>query len=707
MFSTKAQVLSTSTTSICRGDSVVFTISDISDTDTVVIYSATNVSRYDTIVSSTCTFTPDTTTIYTVVSINDSTVFAPPVLIQVHNIPTISLYHVRVACNEFTIHYDLINATLPVQYYWSNGVANTSNTIHGGDTTIIYLSDYNGCTVTDTISIPLDTLVTIDSIWSNPETCILGTAGIQASGGVISYTWDDSSHAQVRELCQGTYHVVAINQNGCSVDTSIVVNKIEDLVAIVPYFSQISYYGGSTEVSIVPIHGTAPYSYLWSNGATDSIQQLQAGSYYCVVIDANGCSDTVELNITQPTNLFVTVDVPTLHCSDQNALITPTVSGGIPPYTYTWNGVSVIPPINVSVSGNYSLVVTDANGYSQTTSVSVQFPTPITASISASATEITAGTPVILSASLADEYIWSTGETTQSITVYPSTTCDYWLFVRNNSGCSDWANITITVTGGDNPGGGDTGGTTGNQLSFNLGSLQNVCWNSDPIVLQNYVTVNPFNGGQVNFVGPGVAGGVFYPSSVGMAGTYEIIASYYDPLLNTQSSATQSITVHPSTTLDWTLPQSTVGLYDAPIHLAGGVPTGGFYSGVGVVQQGGEYFFYPSSAGIGTHMLFYEYNNDYGCYSNTSKTINVVYSTSIEDYDQGISVYPNPVENTLTLELMDSYDTQLFDMLGKRLYSFGQLSGTNELEVSSLSKGIYILQCTSESGVFVKKIVKK
>lgn len=708
IFVSRAQVLTPNRTSICKGDSVNFIVSGVNNTDTVVIYSETNDGAYfDTIIGNTAGYSPEVTTVYTLFSVNDSVMFTPTICIQVHDLPIISLYSERIACNTFAIHYNIFSGYLPVTYYWNNGVANMSNTISGGDTTVIYLTDYNGCLITDTISVPVDTFVVIDSIWSNPETCNFGVAGFHATGGQITYTWDDSSHVQVRDLCHGTYHVAASNQYGCAADTDIVVENIQNPMAIIPSYSPITSYGGNTSLSVLAIYGAVPYTYQWSNGSTDSIITVGAGSYYCIVTDANGCSDTtITIDITQPSNLSVYVDIPIVHCSDNSVQIVPIVSGGEQPYSYTWNGVSVIPPISVTTSGNNILVVTDANGLSQPVAVPIQFPVSITATINASATQVSAGTPVILTANQADEYIWSTGATAQSIVVTPTETSNYWLYVSNDSGCSDVTSISIVVTGGDNPG----GGTIENQITFELGNIHDVCWNSEPIVLQNYVTVAPFNGGQVNFTGPGVAGGVFYPSSVGMSGTYQIIASYYDPVNHTTSEAAQSITVHPSTTLDWQLAQSTVGLYSTPFRLTGGIPSGGIYSGTGVVQQGNEYFFYPSTAGVGTHMLFYEYTNSWGCYSNTSKVITVIDNTSVDDFEMSaIQVYPNPATDNAFIDLSGgTYDVVLIDMLGKALSSFENMSGLNEISLSTLSDGIYFLRCTSESGdIVTKKIIKK
>jgi hypothetical protein len=710
VFVTKAQVLTPSSTSICSGDSVMFTVSNVSDTDTVVYYTITDSITVDTVIGPTFTVNPTVSSTYSLLTVNDSIISTMPVVIQVNNLPVISLYYERVSCNTFAIHYDIFSGYLPVTYSWNNGVDNMTNIINGGDTTVIYLTDHNGCMVTDTISVPVDTFVVIDSVWSNPETCNLGLAGFHAAGGNITYTWADSSHAQVRNLCHGTYHVIASNQYGCTADTDIMVGIVQNPIAIIPTYTPITSYGDSTSLSVIAVYGTAPYTYQWNNGSADSVQFVGAGSYFCVVTDANGCSDTtITVNITQPSNLSVYVDIPVVHCSDQSVQIVPVVSGGQQPYSYTWNGVAVVPPISITTSGNYILVVTDANGLSQTVAVPIQFPVLITATINASATQVTAGTPVTLTAGQADEYIWSTGATTQSIVVTPTETSNYWLYVSNNSGCSDVTSITIVVTGGDNPGGGG-GSITGNQLSFELGDMHNVCWNGDPIVLQNYVNVSPYNGGQVNFVGPGVAGGVFYPSAVGMVGTYQIIASYDDPVLNTHSTATQSITVNPSTTLDWHLQQYTVGLNDPPFRLEGGIPAGGIYSGPGVVQQGDDYYFYPSSAGLGVHMLYYEYTNVFGCYSNTSKALNVVYSTSVSEHQsKGISVYPNPTTDNVVLDLSEyTYDVVLVDMLGRTLSSFENLTGSNEIELSNLSNGIYFLRCTSESGdIITKKVVKK
>ena len=125
--------------------------------------------------------------------------------------------------------------------------------------------------------------------------------------------------------------------------------------------------------------GAGGFTYLWSNNAnTQVVNGLMAGSYIVTVTDANNCTVVNGTVIGEPTPLVLTTSTTTVNCrggSDGTATVTPT--GGIAGYTYAWdiNGTTVTSATASNLAaGTYSVTVTDANGCTQSTFVTVAEP---------------------------------------------------------------------------------------------------------------------------------------------------------------------------------------------------------------------------------------------------------------------------------------------------------------------------------------------
>ncbi len=118
---------------------------------------------------------------------------------------------------------------------------------------------------------------------------------------------------------------------------------------------------GSASVSVSG--GKAPYTYLWSTGATSTnINNLSVGLYTCIITDADGCTGQGDVYVDNETDMAVTLsggNVTTTYCSNSSApsiTLTASISGGTPPYVCNWPGYSK----TVNSSGNYTATVTDS-----------------------------------------------------------------------------------------------------------------------------------------------------------------------------------------------------------------------------------------------------------------------------------------------------------------------------------------------------------
>jgi hypothetical protein len=123
---------------------------------------------------------------------------------------------------------------------------------------------------------------------------------------------------------------------------------------------------------------------LWNtNATTATINGLVAGVYSCVATDINGCSVTTSVTVTEPTQLQLSVTVPSnpSSCTVNDGYIDMSTIGGSPGYSYLWNNSATTEDITGLGGGIYSLTVTDTNGCSASISVTLSAPNAPSASL--------------------------------------------------------------------------------------------------------------------------------------------------------------------------------------------------------------------------------------------------------------------------------------------------------------------------------------
>jgi gliding motility-associated-like protein len=130
--------------------------------------------------------------------------------------------------------------------------------------------------------------------------------------------------------------------------------------------------------------GTGPYTYSWNTQpeqVTPTATGLTAGTYTVTVTDANGCTATNTVTISQPaTDMAISITKVSVMCSGTSTgSATAMVSGGLAPYTYSWNttpGQTKETATDLSV-GTYIITITDSYGCIKTGSVNITEPQPI------------------------------------------------------------------------------------------------------------------------------------------------------------------------------------------------------------------------------------------------------------------------------------------------------------------------------------------
>src|SRR5205823_1041405 len=169
--------------------------------------------------------------------------------------------------------------------------------------------------------------------------------------------------------------------------------------------------------------GTAPYS---GTGTSTHI----AGSYTFVVTDANGCTASTSITITQPTALSASRSSDLIACNGGTTTVTVTAAGGTAPYSGT--GTST------HGAGSYTFVVTDANGCTASTSITITEPSILSAFSSAGTIACFGGTTTVTVTAAGGTLPHSgTGNFTRGAGTYTFT-------VTDTRGCTASTSITIT-----------------------------------------------------------------------------------------------------------------------------------------------------------------------------------------------------------------------------------------------------------------------
>ena len=83
---------------------------------------------------------------------------------------------------------------------------------------------------------------------------------------------------------------------------------------------------------------------------------------------------------------------------------------------------------------------------------------------------------------------------------------------------------------------------------------------------------------------------------------------------------------------------------------------------------------------------------------------NMIDANSVERYLEDIRVYPNPTTGNLYIDAMDVQKVECYNQMGQLV---GVYDNANELNISDLSNGVYMLRITVPQGVTMRKVVKR
>ena len=384
------------------------------------------------------------------------------------------------------------NGTAPYQYALGNGAY--GNTTAGAyslsdiaaGTYIINIRDAKGCTTTQTVIItqPSAALSSNTTAQTNISCfgAIAGSFSIQAANGTAPYQYALGSGAYGNAttgaytqsgVAAGTYVVNIKDAKGCT--TSQTINITQPTAALnstITGQTNVSCYGTSTgSFSIQAANGTAPYQYALGSGAYGtattgaySLSTLNAGSYTVNIKDANGCTASQTVIITQPSAALtssITAQTNISCFGSSTGSFSVQAANGTAPYQYALGsgayGNSTTGAYSQSTlsAGSYTINIMDAKGCTASQTVIVTQPSAalsssITAHNNVSCYGASTGSYTVQAANGTAPYQYALGAGAYgnaTYTAYSQSSVaagSYTITIKDSKGCTTSQTITTT-----------------------------------------------------------------------------------------------------------------------------------------------------------------------------------------------------------------------------------------------------------------------
>jgi gliding motility-associated-like protein len=199
-----------------------------------------------------------------------------------------------------------------------------------------------------------------------------GSVTVAGSGGVSPYVYKLGSGSYqasgtFNSLTADSYTVTVQDANLCTFDVAVTITQPALVAGAISSQTNVSCSGSTNgSVTIAGAGGTSPYMYSLNGGAfqvSGTFNTLATATYTITVRDANLCTATVAVTITEPAPLSISNEVANASCPGvTDGSVTLTITGGTQPYNAIWSdGITTQDRLNIA-DGTYSVVVTDING---------------------------------------------------------------------------------------------------------------------------------------------------------------------------------------------------------------------------------------------------------------------------------------------------------------------------------------------------------
>jgi hypothetical protein len=464
----------------------------------------------------------------------------------------------------------------------------------------------------------------------------------------------------------GTYMDTILNVMGCDSFLTIALT-----VSPTPTVTATAAASTICSGSSVVLTATGATTYSWSSGGTTDTETVTptTTTTYTVYGTDNGCTNGAVVTIT--TNALPVVSLGSNGAACGNWVLDAQNAGA----TYLWNDATTAQTLNATMSGTYSVAVTDTNGCVNSDTIDVTInPLPVVA-LGADVTQC-AGTVTFDAQNAGAAYLWNDGTTTQLFTT--STSGIYYVDVTDANGCVSSDTVVATI----------------NALPVvDLGQDFTQCGSA--------------------MLDAGNAGSTYDWSttatsqtiSVSSTGPYSVEVTDENGCVN---SDTIIVTINALPAVTASSSALTACLDDAAATLTG-TPVNGTWSGPGVTGSS----FNPMTAGTGVQTVTYSFTDANNCSNTATVSITVSPCVTVEETDlqNSISIYPNPNNGVFTFAVNANIgDMQIVitDLQGRVVYSSNEnnisAGYTQQINLQGEANGMYLMQITGNGEQRTEKI---
>jgi hypothetical protein len=363
--------------------------------------------------------------------------------------------------NDGSITVTASGGTAPYTYSLNDGAGQSSNVFSNlaGGTYAVTVTDANGCLVSGAITLSNPSSLSLIAAGMSP-TCYgssNGAVSVTATGGTAPYSYSINggaaqSSSVFNGLAVGSFTVTVTDANGCTATANATLTNPPQLQVSGTGHAPACTGAASGSVTVVATGGTAPYQYSMNGGAFQSSATFlnqASGTDTITVKDAHGCTATTQVSLANPVALSVTATSVNPKCAaSTDGSITVIATGGTGTYTYSLNG-GAAQASNVFTgltAGTFSIIVTDTNGCTANTVVTLLCPPVLTVRVTATQPKCTSssdGTITVYAAGGTAPYSYSlNGGAAQASNVFRNLASGiYTVTVTDAHGC------TVTATG--------------------------------------------------------------------------------------------------------------------------------------------------------------------------------------------------------------------------------------------------------------------
>ncbi|MFK7950211.1 MAG: gliding motility-associated C-terminal domain-containing protein [Saprospiraceae bacterium] len=341
------------------------------------------------------------------------------------------------ACNNTSVTIG-INPTPPingVSYSWNTGETSTMITVN--QTGDYILTNQNGtCLARDTIAVTF--MDTEADLGNDTSFCVGGSLVLDGSfPNITNYLWNDGSTNSTLNVNQvGTYWVEITDSLNCIDRDTIVVTNYP--LTQVDLGNDLMYVCDSTTFTIYPNYTTG--SFLWSNNTTNStFIATNIGTYSVEYTDVNTCVSNDTITLFAPPIPTVNIGIDTVLCNGDSLELS-TYQGDYRSAIWQDGSTDSVFMITDNFDAIYFVEMTDTNGC-------LAFDTISITSIHVF-TQLREDTSICHSDTLTIDatqpnvtYLWSTGETTNTIDVNVDTA--YWVELTDGLGCHGYDTFNL------------------------------------------------------------------------------------------------------------------------------------------------------------------------------------------------------------------------------------------------------------------------